>query len=97
MLSIQTTIHQYLETVLLARSENTFRTYKNGMNAFINMLLANEIDVDKSLVDIITVEHFSSFIQSLKGYAPATEQLYLTSVLGFYEYLVAENLSSINL
>ncbi|MAT44488.1 MAG: hypothetical protein CL609_19310 [Anaerolineaceae bacterium] len=97
MLSIQTTIHQYLETVGLARSENTFRTYKNGMNAFINMLLANAIDVDKSLVDIITVEHFSSFIQSLKGYAPATEQLYLTSVLGFYEYLVAENLSSINL
>ncbi len=97
MLSIQTTIYQYLETVGFARSENTYRTYKNGMNAFTSMLTAQELDVDKALVDLISIDHFSSFIQSLKGYAPATEQLYLTSVLGFYEYLVAENLSKINL
>ncbi len=97
MLTIQTSIDQYLETVGLARSENTYRTYKNGMNAFTNMLTTQEIDVNKVLVEIINNDHFSSFIQSLKGYAPATEQLYLTSVLGFYEYLVAENLSNINL
>ncbi len=37
------------------------------------------------------------FAQALKPYAPATEQLYLTAVMGFYEYLAAERLSDPNL
>jgi len=97
MESIQLTINKYLETVKTARSENTYRTYKNGMNIFIQMLKDQTMDVDLESVEQLGNEHFSSFIQILKSYSPATEQLYLTSLVGFYEYLVAENLVYINL
>ncbi len=97
MSSIQTTIYQYLETVRFARSQNTFRAYKNGMNVFIAMLKEQGLDLDQDSAQSIKVEYFAQFIQALKEYAPATEQLYLTGVFGFYEYLVAENITTINL
>jgi integrase/recombinase XerC len=37
------------------------------------------------------------FAADLKQYSPATERLYLTAAKGFYEYLVAERLTSSNL
>jgi site-specific recombinase XerD len=39
----------------------------------------------------------SWFISSLKNYSPSTEQLYLTAVMGFFEFVVSEKLSDINL
>ncbi len=37
------------------------------------------------------------FATDLKALSPATEQLYLTAVAGFFEFLVAERLADINL
>ena len=36
-------------------------------------------------------------INELKVYSPTTERLYITAVVGFFEFLVAENLSNINI
>lgn len=45
----------------------------------------------------LTEEPVIWVIRALKDMAPSTEQCYLTAVVGFYEFLVGENLAAINL
>jgi site-specific recombinase XerD len=96
-ISINTSIQDFLETIRMARSENTFRTYQNGMNAFKATIQHQNLDIEIASVTQITEKLFAIHITSLKNYAPATERLYLTTLNGYYEYLVAENLVSLNL
>ncbi len=37
-LTLQSAIHAYLDSVALARSRNTTRTYRNGLTVFLNVL-----------------------------------------------------------
>ena len=97
MKTINKAIYHYLETVLLARSKNTHRTYQNGLNVFKSCLEEQSVDIEKTNSKELNEKHFSFFINELKFYAPTTERLYITSVMGFYEFLVAENLSSVNI
>lgn len=90
-------VNQYLEMIRMARSENTFRTYKNGLQAFQTTLAKNDIDPSKANIQDLTEEAITWFATDLKSYAPATEQLYLTAATGFYKFLVAENLRQVNL
>lgn len=87
----------YLETVSLARSTNTARTYRQALEAFLAVLDAHSIDPEETPVQTLNERAITWFIKSLKAYAPATERLYLTGVTGFYEYLAAESLADINL
>jgi site-specific recombinase XerD len=95
MISIDKAIQDYLRTISLARSENTHKTYKNGLNAFKTSLEGMTVDVSTPS-KMLNEKHFSQFINGLKMYSPTTERLYITSVVGFIEYLISENLSSIN-
>jgi site-specific recombinase XerD len=89
--------YRYHDTVNHARSTNTARTYAHGMEHFLNLLRNENIDPDKTSIDQLTEEHVAMFIADLKQLSPATERLYLTSITGFYEYLTAENILSVNL
>lgn len=95
------TLHQvmndYLGTVKLSRSENTFRTYSNGMDYFRGILEDNQIDPQKCEVDALSEDSIGWMIKALKNHAASTERLYLTAVTGFFEYLAGENLAQINL
>ena len=97
----KTTIHdaiaRYLDTVQLARSENTSRAYTNALNSFILLLEDKKIDAAERPLSDLTEDAVAWYASSLKHYAPATEQLYLTAVVGFYKFLVAENLLAVNL
>ena len=106
MTTISAAVQSYLSTVAEARSPRTERTYRTGMNAFCAALNSIPLDpkrkastLDPHTADIaaLQVDHIKVFIQSLKRYSAATERLYLTAAAGFYEYLAAEGLATLNL
>ncbi len=97
MLKISETINQYLDSVRLARSANTARSYANAMAVFKNVLQDNKLDPDHSPVTSLNEKAIAWMASAMKNYAPATEQLYLGATAGLYEFLAAEQLAEINL
>ncbi len=87
----------YLDGVMLARSANTARTYRNALQAFAHTLQAHDLPPEKTPVADLPEDAIAWLAADLKTLAPATERLYLTAAAGFYEYLAAEQLASINL
>jgi integrase len=96
-LTISDAIQRYLETVRLARSENTARTYTNALNFFKQVLEVRNISPEDTPIGALSEDALAWTIASLKVYAPTTERLYLAALTGFYEYLAAERLAEINL
>jgi len=97
MKTVSESIGNYLQTIRLARSENTLLSYRTALDNLVLTLNDHEIDVEKAPVDIINEEIIGWFAQDLKDYAATTAQLYMTAAKGFLEYLVAEELAEINL
>lgn len=95
--TVQETIERYLESVNLARSPNTTRTYGNALAAFASSLEDRGIDPNKMPVANAREDWIADFTSDLKAYAPASERLYLTAVTGWYEYLAAERMADVNL
>jgi integrase/recombinase XerC len=95
--SIATSMNAYLDMIRAARSERTAMTYRNALNFFKEILAAHQIDVEKKPPADLSENAVLWLAANLKVYSPATERLYLTAVNGYYEYLAAENLASINL
>ncbi|HMD90099.1 MAG TPA: tyrosine-type recombinase/integrase [Anaerolineaceae bacterium] len=95
--TIRDAISAYLDSVSMARSANTSRTYRNGMQLFQEMLAQHKVNPQKTSIDKLPENAITWFIAFLKNYAPTSERLYLTAVTSFYEYLAAENLVQINL
>ncbi len=87
----------YLDTINLARSANTARTYRNALRAFKNTLAEHDLPADATPLHALNEDAVAWFATALKPLAPATERLYLTAVAGFYEYLAAEGLLPVNL
>lgn len=95
--TISDSIAAFIDSVSLARSANTTRTYRNGLEVFKAILIEHKIDPLKAPVSSIKEEAVVWVAVALKDHAPTTERLYLTAATSFYEYLVAENLAVINL
>ncbi|MCB2202989.1 tyrosine-type recombinase/integrase [bacterium] len=97
----RTTIAQvmaaYLDTVYLSRSESTYRTYKNGLNKFQEVLQAQKIDPEEAVITDLSEDAIAWLATELKAYAPATEQCYLTAATGLYEYIAGEEIMEVNL
>ncbi len=96
-LTISQAIERFLDSVSLARSENTARTYHNAMQAFQLMLADHKQPPTDTLIQNLSEEAIAWFAATLKDYAPATERLYLTAAAAFYEFLAAEQLANPNL
>lgn len=95
--TIQQAMQDYLETVALARSANTARTYANALAAFAIVLDDHNLPTEKTPIDQLSEDAIGWLAVGLKPYAPTTERLYLTATAGFFEYLAAERLSNPNL
>lgn len=96
-ITVSQSIASYLDSVSLSRSPNTARTYRNALAAFIRMLESHAIDPHKVSCHDAEENWIADFATALKSYAPASERLYLTAATGWYEFLAAEDLASINL
>jgi site-specific recombinase XerD len=96
-MKILQSFERYLETVQLSRSANTWRTYRNAVNAFVLCLNEIEDDLETLSVDQVQENWVASFAIFLKDLAPASERLYLSAISSWYEYLTAESLAEINL
>jgi len=90
-------VDAYLDSVSLARSAHTARTYRNALNKFCQVLGATGQDPLQTPVQQLSEDAIARFIPALKSLAPATERLYLTATASFFEYLAAEQLAEINL
>ena len=89
-------MNSYLEMVKLARSKQTMLTYRNALHIFAEVLATKDLDVERTAIEKLSEDLISSFAGYLKTYSPATEQVYLQAVKGFYEYVDSEHLAEIN-
>jgi len=94
--SISEAMSKYLAMVKLSRSRPTMLAYKTGLQVFSAVLLEEGMQPDTTPIGELTEDLISPLAGYLKAYSPATEQLYLQSVKGFYEYVDAERLADIN-
>ena len=96
-LTISEVISSYLDSVQLARSQNTARTYRNALTLFQRVLKEFWLDPETSPVEKLTEDAITWLATYLKNFSAPTERLYITAVAGFYEYIAAERLAEINL
>jgi integrase/recombinase XerC len=87
----------YLESVKLARSANTGRSYANAMHLLADVLANHGFNPNETVAKDITEDALVWMAVALKDYAPASEQLYLSATTGFFKYLAAEQLADVNL
>ncbi len=95
--TITQAMEQYLESVKMARSPNTSRTYTNAMHILVVVLKDHGLDPQLSPVSELSENAVIWLAIALKDYSPASEQLYLAATTGFFKFLAAEKLSEINL
>ena len=94
--TISEVMHNYLEMIKLARSKQTMLTYRNALRVFREILISKKLDPESSPIEKLTEDFISPLAGYLKSYSPATEQVYMQAVKGFYEYVDSENLAEIN-
>jgi site-specific recombinase XerD len=95
--TISQAILDYLTLIQTSRSLNTARTYHNALKTFSSVLLEHSFDPDHTHPTDLSENSISWLSAHLKIYAPTTERLYLTAVMGFFDYLASEGFDHINL
>jgi site-specific recombinase XerD len=95
--TIASAIAQYIDTVKLARSAHTARTYANALNLFQQVLKKHKLDPETTSIASLKEDAIAWLANQLKDYSPASEQVYLQAVAGFYNFLAAERLADVNL
>ena len=95
--TIASAVEDFVDVVRLARSQNTAITYGKALKEFKKVLVKSKIDPETFPASILTEDMISKLVMHLKGFSPATEQVYVRAVARFYKYLAAERLAEINL
>jgi integrase/recombinase XerC len=95
--SIAAAMDNYLRSVGLARSQHTAHTYRNAIHRFSETLARRDLDPAHCEISELDEDSVAWFAEDLKTSSPATERLYLTAVSGFFEYLAAEEIQTVNL
>jgi len=96
-ITLEQAIAQYLDTVRLARSPNTARTYANALRAFAQVLAERGHPPETTPLSELKEDWVLDFVRSLKDRAATTEQLYLNAVTNFYTYLAGTLRPDLNL
>ncbi len=96
LMTISEAMNKYLDMVKGARSKHTMLAYKNAMQIFRTVLAKKSLNADSTPIEKLTEDSISKMAEYLNVYAPATEQLYLQAVKGFYLYVDSERLADIN-
>ncbi|HEX2997076.1 MAG TPA: tyrosine-type recombinase/integrase [Anaerolineales bacterium] len=94
--TIAVVMDQYLDMIRLSRSGHTMRAYKNALQIFSAVLKEKWLDPASTPIERLTENMIASLAGYLKTYSPATEQLYMQAVKGFYVYVDSERLADVN-
>ena len=86
----------YLRLVERSRSKHTKLSYKNALQVFSEVLRKQTLDPSTTPIENLTEELLGPLVDHLHVFSPATEQLYLQAVKGFYLYIDSERLAPIN-
>lgn len=97
MITIRQAQINYIQLISSARSLNTTRTYKNALNLFAKVLSDHDLEPDSFPAKDLDESSIIWMISELRSFSPATENLYLTAVRGFFEFLLAEKISQPNI
>ncbi len=95
-MTLKTAVERYLEMIALSRAAQTARTYRNALRFFLRLLEDRGLSPDSPVADL-DESALTDLLPALHAYAPASEQVYLQAVKGFYQFLAAERLASVNL
>lgn len=87
---------RYLRMVERIRSKHTMLAYKNALKVFSEVLEKRSLKPDTTPIEKLEENSFTKFVEHLNDYAPATEQLYLQAVKGFYLFVDAEKLIQVS-
>jgi len=87
---LSSAIADYLDSIRDARSEHTYRVYRRGLAIFLASLVEAKLATPTTSVEELSLDWVKAFLRQLQRktegqllYAPATENLYLTALLGF--------------
>ena len=94
---LKTATDRYNTVVTESRSPNTARAYAQATAKFLDLLGDRNVNPDTAPIKSANETWLIDFIGSLRDHSPATEQLYLTAVVGFYEFLASEYGLDVNL
>ena len=97
VITIEEAIQKFVRMVEESRSANTAKSYAKGLHLYGQILDENGISAKATPISQITEDTLPWFLDALKGFAPATEQLYSATVTRFFNFLMAEKLADINL
>ncbi len=67
--TISQVISMYLDTVYLARSEATYRTYKTAMKKFCEVLTVSKLDPDETDISDLSEDAIAWLAAELKSYS----------------------------
>jgi site-specific recombinase XerD len=95
--SITEAAERYLRLVADSRSANTHRTYGQALHKFLETLKKHKVQPDQAQPAEANVDWVTWYVSALKPLAAATESLFLTALVGFYEYLAGEESAPVNL
>lgn len=87
---------EYLRLVERSRSKHTKLSYKNALQVFSEVLRKQSLDLATTPIAILSEDMLGPLVDHLNVFSPATEQLYLQAVKGFYLYVDSERLAPIN-
>ena len=96
VVTISEAISRYLSTIQRAKSKHTFLSYKTSLQIFSDFLSDSSLDPAATPIENLTESEFAHFIETLTRFSPATEQLYLQAVKGFYLFASSEKLLDVN-
>lgn len=96
-ISIQVAVDKFVQIVRRSRSANTANSYAKGLSLFLRTIEKHGYKANTDPANKLTEDCLSWLLDALKDYSPATEQLYTATVTRFYNFLMAEKLSDINL
>lgn len=94
--TISDAMRRYLDMVKDARSKHTMLTYKNALQIFREVLVAKKLEPDSTPIANISEDLVSALAKYLKAYSPATEQVYMQAVKGFYDFIDSEHMAEVN-
>jgi len=97
MPTLSTVLDEFNDMLRRSRSAHTALSYAQGLAFFVNLLNKNAFDARVREASELNEDAALPLLEALKDFSPATEQLYLTAVKRFYQYLAAHRLANINL